>query len=296
MSVPGPDFASMFSNRAGLVGVVLLVVACTDAGTIETSCPPSPWRSTPPLVIAHAGGEGLGPSNTIEAMERSLVAGADIVDVDLRMTSDGVIIARHDRDVATTTDGRGNVDELTWAGLRRLDAGAHWSGAPFDDPVRIPSLEQILTRFPDLTFSLELKQVEPSMAAVLCDVLGRTGSVERVYLSANDDAAVYAAQAACPPVLIVTTTYADLDRMRAADEGDRDWCSTSPIGQPPYRKGRFDAERVRTSHRRGMALFVWTVDDPVVLGALATAGVDGVYTRRPDVAREVFDGLASTGG
>ena len=287
---------SVISTRVGLFGAVCLLVACREAATMETSCPPSPWRSSPPLVIAHAGGEGLGPSNTIEALERSLVAGADILDIDLRMTSDGEIVARHDRDVATTTDGRGNVDELTWAALRRLDAAAHWSGAPFDHPVQVPSLEEILTRFPDVTFSLELKQVEPSMAAALCEVLARTGSVDRVYLSANDDDAVYEAQAACPPVLIVTTTYADLDLMRAADEGDSDWCATSPIGQPPYRAGRFDAERVETSHRQGMALFVWTVDDPTVLGELAAAGVDGVYTRRPDVARDVFDGLASKGG
>lgn len=49
----------------------------------------------PPFVIADAGGEGLGPSNTIETTARSLIAGADILDVDLCMTSVGVIVALH---------------------------------------------------------------------------------------------------------------------------------------------------------------------------------------------------------
>jgi len=282
--------------RGGFLAVLTLVLACGGVAGVTTRCAPSAWRSSPPLVIAHAGGEGVGPSNTIEAMERSLAAGADLLDVDLRMTSDGVIVARHDRDVASTTNGRGNVDDLTWAELQRFDAAARWTGAPLPAAVRIPSLEQILERFPDVTISLELKQVEPSMAESLCEVLRRTRSVERVYLSANDDSAVYATRDACPQVLIITTTYADLDLMRAADEGEDDWCAASPIGQPPYREGAFDAERVQTSHRRGMALFVWTVDDPVVLRELAEMGVDGVYTGRPDVARKVFDDLDLRGG
>jgi len=227
-------------------------------------------------------------------MERSIAAGADILDVDLRMTSDEVIVARHDRDVGSSTSGRGNVDEMTWAELRRLDAAVAWTGAPLDGPVRVPSLEQILTRFDGVTISLEIKQVDPPLAGPLCEVLERSGSVDRVYLSANDDEAVYAAQESCPGTLI-TTTYSDLDRMRAAEEGDDEWCSSSPIGQPPFREGRFDAERVAESHRRGMAVFVWTVDDPVTLRELAEAGVDGVYTRRPDLARAVFDDTSQDG-
>ncbi len=267
------------------------LVVSVDTSTLSTTCAPSPWRSNPPFVIAHAGGEGLGPSNTIEAMVRSLDAGADILDVDLRMTSDGVIVARHDRDVASTTDGTGHVDEMTWNELQQLDAAADWTGAPIDRPVRVPSLEQILVRFPDVTFSLEIKQEAAPMGAALCEVLAETDSIERVYLSSNDDDALYAAHFACPEVLI-TTTYRDLDEMRAAQEGTEQWCAASPIGQPPYRDGQPDAERIQTAHRRGMALFTWTVDDPAVLRELAEAGIDGVYSRRPDVARTVFDDVA----
>lgn len=286
------DTSSVSGTRrqglVGLAGLTAIIVACADASQHAVTCAPSPWRSSPPLVIAHAGGEGLGPANTIVAMERSLAAGADLLDVDVRMSSDGVVVATHDRDVSITTDGSGFVDELSWAQLQRLDASARWTGPPIDGPVPVPSLEQILVRFPRVRISVEIKQVTPSMAEAVCDVLERTTSTGRVYASANEDAAVYAARDACPGLLI-TTTYTDLDTMRAADERHPDWCAASPIGQPPYREGRFDAESVATSHRRGTALFVWTVDDPEVLRELAAAGVDAVYTRRPDVARAVFD-------
>ncbi len=276
-----------------LRAVALLVLAgcSTEQAAPRVDCPSSAFRSTPPLVIAHAGGEGLGPGNTIIAMQRSMQAGADILDADLWMTSDGVIVARHDRDLATTTDGNGFIDTRTWAELRRLDAAAKWAGDPIADEVTIPSLTEILQTFPGVTISLEIKQSQPSMAAALCEVLVATGSVDRVYLSSNDDAAVYEARDACPGTLVITTTYADLDARRAAQANGEPWCAVSPIGQPPYRDGRFDLDNVNDAHEHGQAIFTWTVDDPETLRKLAEAGVDGVYTRRPDVARAVFDNL-----
>ena len=259
-------------------------------------CPASSFRSSPPLVIAHGGGEGLGPNNTIIAMQRSMRAGADVLDADLWMSSDGVIVARHDRELSTTTDGNGFVDEHSWADLRRLDAAARWTGDPIEEIVTIPSLVEILEKFPDVLISLEIKQTRPSMADELCEVLISTDSLDRVYLSSNDDSAVYEARDACPGTLIITTTYTDLDERRAAQERGEPWCAKSPIGQPPYRDGRFDADRVADAHAHGQAIFTWTVDDPDVLRELAEAGVDGVYTRRPDIARAVFDEFAATGG
>lgn len=276
--------------RWGL-GVLLVAVACSSTQA-DASCPASPFRSSPPLVIAHAGGEGLGPANTLLAMQRSIDAGADVLDVDLRMTSDGVVVARHDRDLSTSTGGTGPIDERTWAEVGQLDTRARWSGPPIDQPVPIPSLEQILLRFPDVPISLEIKQSELSMAAELCAVLTRTDSVARVYLSANDDDDLYAAQRQCPESTVITTTYADVDEMRAARESGEPWCAPAPIGQPPYRDGRFEPDDVTWSHTHGLAIFTWTVDDPSTLRDLAKAGVDGVYTTRPDVARRVFDEIA----
>jgi|CXWL01.1.fsa_nt_gi glycerophosphoryl diester phosphodiesterase len=280
---------------AAWVAAVALAACTSEAAAPPAACPASPFRSVPPVVIAHAGGEGLGPANTILAMQRSMAAGADLLDADLWMTSDGVVVARHDRDLATTTDGQGNIDDRTWADLQVLDTRARWTGEAIRQPVRIPSLEQILLAFPDVRISLEIKQSEPSMAAALCETLVRTGSVERVYLSANDDSAVYEAQRRCPESTVITTTYRDVGAMREAKETNGAWCAPAPIGQPPYAEGRFGVDDVRWSHDHGMAIYTWTVDDPDTLRELALAGVDGVYTRRPDIARQVFDEVAAAG-
>jgi len=177
--------------------------------------------------------------------------------------------------------------------LETADLRAGWKGAAIAAPVRIPSLEQILTAFPDVTISLEIKQSTPPMAKPLCDVLRRSDALGRVYLSANNDDDVYAAQAECPGSLVITTTYRDVAVMRRVRETDEAWCAPAPIGQPPYSDNLLDPENVAWSHDHGMAIFTWTIDDRATLLALAQAGVDAVYTRRPDIAREVFDEYAA---
>lgn len=275
-------------GTSGLGVMCGLLVASGASGARVVGCPPSVWQSGVPRLIAHASGDRLGPPNTIVAMERSRAAGADVLDLDLRMTSDGVIVAIHDRDVSSSTDGQGNVDELTWRQVQELDASARWDGEAISRPVHIPSLEQFLEHFPDGPISLELKQSVPSMAEELCDVLQRTSSLARVFVGSNQDGPLYAAREACPGLLI-TTTSADRATMGSSDEGDRGWCAASPIDQVKYRDGQFDASRVAASHRRGLAMFVWTVDDPEVLRQLAAIGVDAIYTNRSDIARTVFD-------
>ena len=279
-----------------VVVVVFALAGCSSAAQRgAAACPPSRFRSAVPRVIAHAGGEGLGPANTLLAMRRSMAAGADILDADLWMTADGVIVAHHDRDLTATTGESGRIDELTWSELQQRDTRPGWNGASITEPVRIPSLPQILEAFPDVEVSVEIKQTSPSMADALCTVLRDENAFDRVYVSSNFDEAVYAAQAACPQ-LTITTTYRDVDAMRAAQTSDGPWCAPAPIGQPPYSADRLSATSIAWSHAHGMAVYTWTIDDPVTLRALAEAGVDGVYTRRPDVARAVFDELAGGAG
>jgi glycerophosphoryl diester phosphodiesterase len=272
--------------------LLLSVASCSSNNEAALQrCPPSPFQASPPKVIAHGGGEGLGPANTVLALERSLEAGADILDVDVWMTADGVIVATHDRDVSTTTDGSGNIDELSWAQVKQLNAAATWTGDPIEERVPMASLEEVLAKFPQVLTSVEIKQTKPSISKQLCEVLNRTDSMGRVYLSSNTDSAVYEARQRCPGVFI-TTTYADVAAMQSARESGAAWCAPASIGQPPYQDGGFSAEEVQWSHDHGMAIFTWTVDDPETLRQLALAGVDGVYTRRPDIARRVFDEVA----
>ena len=84
------------------------------------------------LVIAHRGGKGLWPENTLHAFHKALELGADMIELDLRMSGDGVPVVLHDRSVDRTTDGTGLVQDLTLRELKKLDNGTIriWATVP----------------------------------------------------------------------------------------------------------------------------------------------------------------------
>ena len=246
------------------------------------------------LVIAHAGGEGLGPANTLAAMRASMAAGADVNDADVHLTADGVLVAIHDDTVDGSTNGSGLVVDKTLAELQALDAGWAFAGAADDFPYRgqrvtIPTIEDVLTSFPGWLTSLELKDDDGPAPDALCTLLRRVGRTRSVYVSSDTDPPLEQFKVLCPEVA-TTVTDALVPVMRAARASGTAWCSPVPIGQPPYDESRKPtASSLAWSHDHGLANFTWTVDDPDTIRYLAKIGMDGVYTRRPDIARKIID-------
>lgn len=175
--------------------------ATTVAPTLPSTEPPSERPATiddllalgRPIVLAHTGGEDAYPGSTLFAFGESVAAGADMLDLNVQLTSDGVLVVQHDDTVDRTTNGTGAVGDLTFAEVNALDA-AHWfTGAcgdchdadPADylyrgmrtgevappegyapDDFAIPSFEQLVQRFPDLPLNIEIKgNGEPARAA-----------------------------------------------------------------------------------------------------------------------------------
>ena len=219
------------------------------------------------LVIAHAGGEDLGPQNTIIAMQRSMAAGADVNDADVHITSDGVLVAMHDDTVDATTNGTGSIANMTFAEVEALDAGWKFAGPNKDFPLRgqgvkVPTVEEILTAFPNTLTSLEFK-VRGEAPKAMCILLRRLKKTKNVYMSSKTDDMIEEFNSLCPEV-VSTVTDAMVPIMLEARKNNTAWCSTVPIGQPPFDGGRsrMTAESVKWSHDHGLATFTWTVDDP----------------------------------
>jgi glycerophosphoryl diester phosphodiesterase len=273
----------------GVIGVATVVVA--RSGAAPAICPASPFRSSPPVVIAHASGSHFGPPNTIEMMLASFAAGADVIDADVRMTADGILVAAHD-DVVTVGLSRRSISRSTLADLRTLDLGDSWPGPDHryrlrGAGVRIPTVADVLRAFPRQRLSIELKVGGTGRA--LCEVLRANGRTRDVYVGSAGDAGVDEVERHCPEV-VTTVTDAIVVEMRRARETGAAWCSPAPIGQPSLRRGdrRLDAVRVRWSHDHGMAVYTWTADDTPTLRHAISLGVDGIYTARPDLARRLL--------
>jgi methionine-gamma-lyase len=114
-----------------------------------------PFLSLPgPWLVAHRGGAGLAPENTLAAFDRGVALGADCLELDVRRTRDGEVVIFHDRDTTRITGVPGRVEELRFAGLAGLDAGHSFTpdgGATFpfrDQGLGIPRLAELLERHP----------------------------------------------------------------------------------------------------------------------------------------------------
>src|SRR5512142_1151710 len=84
----------------------------------------------PPLLVAHRGGAGLAPENTLAAfLSAQDDWSADMIELDIHLTADGEVVVIHDDTVDRTTDGAGPVAAKTLAELQELDAGYRFTTA-----------------------------------------------------------------------------------------------------------------------------------------------------------------------
>ncbi len=259
----------------------------------------NPFRTGRTLVIPHAGGDGLFPENTIYAYEQSVAMGGDVVDIDVFLTGDGVPIAFHDATLERTTNGAGRVADHTYAELADLDAGWDWE-RDGDHPFRgrgitIPTVEDVLRRFPTTPTTLDLKDQRLDVVAPVCALLTQLDRTHDVYVGIDTDEQVLAFREQCP-VVATSGTSADRQVARAAREsGDTTFRTTQLVGQPRYRDDdgsiRITAELLDFSHRNGTAILTYLVEDPDDMRLLIELGVDGIYTRRPDVMLDVLADL-----
>ncbi len=256
----------------------------------------NPFRIGRPLVIPHGGGDGMFPEDTTYAFEHSMALGGEVVDIDLWVAADGVPVAIHDPTVDRTTNGTGDVATMTSADLGKLDAGYEFEANgthPFrGQGITVPTVESLLLRFPTTLTTIDMKDQRTSSAAPVCDLLRRLGRTDNVYIGSDTNEQVMAFRQDCPEVH-TSGTSAERQATRAArDSGDTTYRSNQLVGQPEYVNAdgthRVTPQTLAFSHRAGTAILTWVVDDPKDMNDLIDMGVDGIYTRRPDLLVKIL--------
>jgi len=248
------------------------------------------FEARPPLVFAHRGGADLAPENTFAAFDRGLSLGADGVELDVRLSRDGVVVVHHDDTVDRTTNLHGLVADFTADELWKADAGfrfGHQDAWPFRGlGYGIPRLHWVLSRYPDARIIIEMKDNTVELARATVDVLRVAHAVDRVCLGAFQRRSLHAVREIEPAI----ATSAAREEVRWALY--RSWVGW-PVARPPYRgfqvpevagRTRVVSPRfVAAAHDRGLRVQVWTVDREEDARRLLDWGVDGLITNRPDL-------------
>lgn len=255
-----------------------------------------PYLDVPrPFGFAHRGGSALFPENTSVAFDGAVALGYTHIETDLHLTRDGVFVILHDPLLERTTDGAGDVRTMSLAEVQAVDAGYRFPGPNGDYPhrgrgVTVPTLDEVLERFPDTFFNLEMKH---EMALPLWRFIEDRGMHDRILVGCADEG--------------LGRSFRSLARGRVPTSpgvrGVLDFWSASRLGLDRVRSYDFEALQVpptqgpltvvdrrftAAARRHGIQVHVWTIDEEAEMRRLFGLGVDAVMTDRPDILRAVL--------
>ncbi|MBR9991215.1 MAG: glycerophosphodiester phosphodiesterase [Gemmatimonadetes bacterium] len=243
-----------------------------------------------PLLIAHRGGSGLAPENTLPAFLNGAGRWAsDMIELDAQATADGRCIVMHDERVDRTTDGTGAVAAMSLTQLRELDAGYRFTpdgGVTFPfraTGVQVPTIEEVLEALPSIRITVEVKSA--AAQSPLFEAIRRFNASDRVII-----ASMYDRDRSLFPTYggAVSGSLEELKPFWIRHRFGMGWlkapkCDVVQI--PEMWEGRRLVTRrlARDLHRHGIPLHVWTVNDPADMHRLLDWGVEGIISDRPDI-------------
>jgi glycerophosphoryl diester phosphodiesterase len=219
------------------------------------------------IVTGHRGALGSEPENTLRSFAHAVRVGCDEVELDLRVTLDGRLVVLHDATVDRTTDGSGEVAELTLDEVRALDAGCGeqvpiWAEVAATVDVRIQAEVKAAAAVPLLAASL---RADPDLAA-------------RTMITSFDPEILLAARAELPDagtglILRHSPDAAEIAARTAAAGAGTALCGIAGL----------TVEAVAQLHDRGFGVTAWPVPDEQAFARAVELAVDGVTTDHPDL-------------
>ncbi|MBS4688704.1 glycerophosphodiester phosphodiesterase [Aeromonas sobria] len=220
-------------------------------------------------IIAHRGASGLAPENTLKAMAKALELGAPAIEIDVQ-AADGELWVFHDRRLERCSNGKGVLTEQARAYLEQLDAG---------EGEVIPTLWQVMEIIAgrcELHIELKGAHTADAVAALTLRAETELGFAACQWVVSSFHHPELARFAALRPDIRLGALTANLPFTLAQFAEDLGaWSLNCDVDF-------VDRMLVEDAHRRGLKVLVYTVDYPEDYEILASMGVDGIFTNRPD--------------
>ncbi len=269
-----------------------------------------------PLNIAHAGGDQMAPHSTLFAMARAIEEGANMLELDVRLTADGALVVHHDETVEGTTGAEGRIQDLTLAEAQALD-NAYWFSPtcwpcrdlPEEDYVfrgvrtgevdpppgfrsedfKIPTLREVVFNFPEMPLDIEIMGSYPegfATAAAVATEIELLELTEGVVVTSFDDGVLTAFELLAPEV----ETSPGVDELTLWLLGGKSLRDEHRILQVPP---ELDGVAVLTeefwarARAEDLAVWIW-MNDPrdqenvIFYQQLIAQGADGIIAGRPN--------------
>jgi len=246
-----------------------------------------------PVRIAHRGASGVSPENTNAAIEIAIQSGVDVVEIDVHGTSDGRVVVIHDANLNRTTDGRGFVKGKTLDQIRQADAG-HWYGSAFSGE-RVPLLEEAI----EITRHRALLLIEIKgdfLTEKILQIVDEMDASDHVFVQSFNPETIRRIRLlnpSIPTALIVGKLPSTPSRVRARKmvrQVLEVGANALTLWHATLTPSFFEEMR-----KRAVAVWVWTVDEEIIMRDMVQMGVQGIITNYPQRLNAVLRDLEEEG-
>lgn len=225
------------------------------------------------LIIGHRGACGYKPENTLPSFQRALDLNVDMIELDVFVCATGELVVTHDDTVSVTTDGNGNVIDMSFDALRKLKVKG--SG-------QIPTLQEVIdlvNRAVPINIELKGPNTAQPVAELIKTYLAQGWSTQDFIVSSFDHAQILELKKLCPNItvglLFWHTIPSDIAR----------YCAPYQASFVGFDVKAVTAQLVQKAHDAGYSMYVWTVNDKPTADHMRAFKVDGIFTNYPDRVR-----------
>lgn len=279
--------------------VMMVLIGCSTVSGTPTAVLPAATAPAPKvevLVVAHRGGAALAPENTLAAFENAIKIGVDQVECDVHVSKDGELIVMHDPDVSRTTDGNGQISQMTLAEIKKLNAAAKFTGGTFAAQPP-PTLGELL----DLVKGKAGVQIEIKVAAgntrysgienKVADLLNAKGMTDKAIVISFDFPTLKDIKAIDPRIktgALVNAQWMSARMTKSPEQILDEVVKDTGADYFMPTAGSVSEALVKATHAKGLKIGAWTVDATSDMRRLAGWGVDAITSNRPDELKRVM--------
>lgn len=230
-------------------------------------------------ITAHRGSSGSAPENTMAAVKKAIEEMADYAEIDVQMTSDGVLVLGHDASLKRVTGINRSIGSYTWEELKKLDVGS-WFSAEYAGE-RIPTLEEVIEYCRGrINLNIEIKNVgkNSTISQKTVELIQKYGFEEQCVVTSASFGYLKQVKELAPQIrtgYIISAAYGN-------------FYSSETVDFISIRSSFVDERLVENVHSQGKAVHVWTVNQKGEIERLRLLGVDNIITDYPILAREII--------
>jgi glycerophosphoryl diester phosphodiesterase len=271
--------------------------------------------------MAHRGDSANIPENTVQSFEDAYKLRVDCIETDVHITKDNKFVLFHDKSVDRTTDGQGLIAEKNLSELQQLDAGYRFKDPKGNYPFRgkgfrMHTIEEILPIFPNVRFNIDIKDTAPHVPKLLAELLHNLNVDDRVMVGSFHQKQVSrfrkystAAPTSAGPLEVLKFWWKSKrwirNHLKMSGKDLKETFLTFPTNPQQYQQNQIELfgkplpyltlqvpegfyilrlitpKFIRFAHEMGIAVYVWTINDPLEMQKFLEWHIDGIFTDTP---------------